>query len=373
MILKRSTLFLLVVFFIFLAIVFIEQSKTAPELLSQGVLYEEGVRIDPTKEGKFPHSPELLNPSGFINTDGKEIKLSDFRGKVVLVDFWTYSCINCIRTIPHLSAWHDTYSDKGLVIVGIHTPEFSFEKEYDNVQAAVTKYGIKYPVVLDNDYTNWGLFRNRYWPRKYLIDVDGYIRYDHIGEGAYDQTEKKIQDLLSEAGLLRKDMPVSSLEDQTPRVPMTPELYAGYEFALSRGQHLGNAEDFQKDVVHDYVFPADVPGAKILLDGSWQAKPESLRSADANASLRVTVTASSVFAVLSPSYGVDSVEMDVLVNGKYLSSESAGEDIFFDGERSYVLVDEPRLYRLREGSYGWYTLTLDPKDAGLELSAFTFG
>src|SRR5919107_290699 len=126
------------------------------------------------------------------------IDLKDLKGKVVLVDFWTYSCINCIRTLPYLVDWNEKYADKGLVIVGVHSPEFEFEKNVDNVKAAVQKYGIKYPVVQDNDKGTWDAYENRYWPRKYLIDNEGYIRYDHIGEGGYAETEKVIRSLLAE-------------------------------------------------------------------------------------------------------------------------------------------------------------------------------
>ena len=132
-----------------------------------------------------------------INTSSEEIE-QDIEGKVVLYDFWTYSCINCIRTLPHLTAWDEKYSEEGLVIVGIHTPEFEFEKEYDNVVFATEKFGIKYPVIQDNDKETWNEFQNRYWPRKYIADHEGYIRFDHIGEGAYKETEEVIQLLLKE-------------------------------------------------------------------------------------------------------------------------------------------------------------------------------
>ena len=147
-------------------------------------------------KSQFKKAPEFAGITGDINT--KQLNLSDLRGKVVLIDFWTYSCINCIRTIPYLVDWDEKYSDKGLVIVGIHTPEFEFEKDIHNVQAAVKKFGIKYPVLQDNDKDTWNAFENRYWPRKYIVDSEGYIRYDHIGEGGYQETEKVIQNLLAE-------------------------------------------------------------------------------------------------------------------------------------------------------------------------------
>lgn len=150
-----------------------------------------------SKAAQHPRALEISTPDGFINTD--RIAVGDLLGKkVILLDFWTYSCINCQRTIPHLNAWYEKYRDQGLVIIGIHTPEFEFEKQYENVLAAVKKFGIAYPVVLDNNYSTWQAYKNRYWPRKYLIDIDGFVVYDHIGEGAYKETERKIQELLAE-------------------------------------------------------------------------------------------------------------------------------------------------------------------------------
>ena len=146
----------------------------------------------------YPKVPELEGITGYINA--VPFSLADLRGKVVLVDFWTYSCINCVRTQPYLNAWHERYYGDGLVIVGVHTPEFEFEENYENVKNAVEEAGIKYPVVQDNNYGTWRAFSNRFWPHKYLVDIDGIIRYDHIGEGAYDATEQVIQQLLMERG-----------------------------------------------------------------------------------------------------------------------------------------------------------------------------
>src|SRR3989344_6905350 len=140
------------------------------------------------KAKQYVSAKEISTPDGFINTDA--ISIANLIGKnVILIDFWTYSCINCQRTLPYLNAWYEKYADQGLEIIGIHTPEFDFEKEYANVEKAIEKFGIKYPVVLDNDYSTWQAYKNQYWPRKYLIDIDGFVVYDHIGEGGYDETE----------------------------------------------------------------------------------------------------------------------------------------------------------------------------------------
>src|SRR3989338_2998501 len=141
------------------------------------------------KSKQYQLAKEITTPDGFINTDDKPIILNDLIGKkVILMDFWTYSCINCQRTTPYLNSWYEKYKDAGLEIIGMHTPEFDFEKKYENVEKAVKQFGIKYPVVLDNDRATWQAYKNYYWPHKYLIDIDGFIIYDHIGEGGYAET-----------------------------------------------------------------------------------------------------------------------------------------------------------------------------------------
>lgn len=149
-----------------------------------------------TDKAEFKRAPDFTEITGYINTD--PVKLGDLNGKVVLVHFWTYTCENCIHMIPYLNKWQQNYADKGLIIIGIHTPEFEFEKNTNNVKQAVKEYQIEYPVLQDNNYATWKAYQNRYWPRDYLIDTQGFIRYDHIGEGNYDETEKAIQSLLAE-------------------------------------------------------------------------------------------------------------------------------------------------------------------------------
>lgn len=161
--------------------------------------YNVQFKID---KSQFKKAPEFTQIAGYLNTD-PTITIADLKGKVVLVHFWTYTCINCIHTIPYLNEWYKNYSDKGLVIVGIHTPEFDFEKNIDNVKEAVKDYKIKYPVLQDNNYATWNAYENKYWPRDYVVDTEGYIRYNHIGEGGYNDTENVIQSLLSESKSLK--------------------------------------------------------------------------------------------------------------------------------------------------------------------------
>jgi len=169
-----------------------EGALLTPDVIESSPNADDQARIT-DKLKRYPVARKIVQPAGFINTqDGESITVESLIGKkVILLDIWTYSCINCLRTLPYLTAWHEAYADQGLQIIGIHTPEFDFEKEIDNVQRAVEAGGIKYPVVLDNDRGTWNAYENSYWPRKYIIDIDGFIVYDHIGEGGYDETEAK--------------------------------------------------------------------------------------------------------------------------------------------------------------------------------------
>ncbi len=184
-------------------------------------------RISLAEKAKaYAKAKELADPTGFINSE--PFKLSDIAGKkIILVDFWTYSCINCQRTTPYLNAWHEKYKDRGLEIVGVHTPEFEFEKDYANVSKAVSSAQIKYPVVLDSNRATWSAYRNNYWPRKYLVDIDGFIVYDHIGEGAYEETEKQIQKALAERAevLGIKMLPESDMAKPSVRAAKMEEKY----------------------------------------------------------------------------------------------------------------------------------------------------
>src|SRR3989338_6748638 len=204
--------------------------STSPSLSATGL--SSSVAVAPRRPAGVPYK-EIISPSGFVNTDG--ITMRELIGKkVVLVDFMTYSCINCQRTFPYMVAWYGKYKNQGLEIVGIHTPEFAFEKNIENVRAAMKKFGITYPVVLDNGYATWSAYGNRYWPRKYLVDIYGNIVYDHIGEGAYEETEMKIQGLLQEhARVLGEDAGVETegvIARTMPPAPNTarsPETYFG--------------------------------------------------------------------------------------------------------------------------------------------------
>jgi len=350
---------LIIISFIF----YLENQRVAPEIASKTVA---DILL---KAGKYPQAPELQSIAGYINAK-EGLQISDFRGKVVLIDFWTYTCINCIRTLPFLTAWDEKYRDMGLVIIGVHTPEFEFEKNIDNVKEAMERHGIEYIVVQDNEYGTWNAFKNRFWPRKYLIDKDGFIRYDHIGEGAYDKTERKIQELLAETGMDIIDKELSGLEDKTPKLQRrTPELYAGYDFALSRGQNVGNQEGIQPDQTITYSTPTKLNKDVIYLDGTWKANPDDLQAQDSS-SIVLDFTAISV-NIVADSLS-DPIEMEVLINDLPISKEQAGDDVEFKDNKAFIKVDEPRLYNVVRGTYGDYKLTLKV-EKDFFFNAFTFG
>jgi thiol-disulfide isomerase/thioredoxin len=327
------------------------------------------VQID---KSQFKLAPELTKITGFINS--KPITLADLRGKVVLVDFWTYSCINCIRTIPYLNAWYEKYADKGLVIVGVHTPEFEFEKDYNNVQAAVEKFDIRYPVAQDNEKGTWNAYDNRYWPRKYLIDADGYIRYDHIGEGGYAETEKVIQSLLAErpeyigANTTTIDQSISNPESSQSvnfdRIN-TPELYFGYQYSTAP---LGNSEGYQPDQIVNYTVPDNtkvVPN-RIYLAGEWKNNADHMELQSQVGHIVLSYSAKAVNIVAG-----GKGELRILEDSSPLDNSSRGTDI---SENGTVKIDGQRLYNVVEHEdYGNHQIAIEVAGKGFQIYTFTFG
>jgi thiol-disulfide isomerase/thioredoxin len=326
------------------------------------------VKID---KSQFKLAPELVKISGYINTDS--VTLADLKGKVVLVDFWTYSCINCIRTIPYLNAWHEKYADDGLVIVGVHTPEFEFEKDYNNVKAAVDKFEIKYPVLQDNDRGTWKAFENRYWPHKYLIDNEGYIRYDHVGEGGYVETEKVIQSLLSERAAY---MGVNATIDQSISNPQnaqsvnfgqidTPELYFGYQFARAP---LGNPEGFKPDQTVKYTITEDaaITPNRIYLEGEWKNNADHMELQGEEGRIVLSYSAKAVNIVAG-----GTGDLRISEDGSNLTDSSRGLDF---SENGMAAVNGQKLYNLAmHEEYGKHQIVIDVKGKGFEIYTFTFG
>ncbi len=350
----------------------IRPATESPDAATSAIEPKNLSQNKPAKEKNYPLAKEIIDPQGFINTP--KISLADLIGKkVILVDFWTYSCINCQRTTPYLNAWYDKYRDQGLEIVGIHTPEFDFEKKYENVTAAVKKFGIKYPVVLDNNYATWTAYGNRYWPRKYLIDIDGFIVYDHIGEGAYDETEKKIQDLLEERmtalnmeGEIAKDIakPGDAPEVDFAKI-QSPETY----FGAARNENLGNGQAKTLGL-QSLSSPREVKPNMLYLSGSWQFNREFAESKSSSAKIIFRYKAKSVYLVASAD---QEIALKIMRDGQPVSAAIAGLDLAKDSNSS-AKVREDRLYKLIEDSaYGEHTIEITIDKPGFRAFAFTFG
>ena len=280
-------------------------------------------------------APDFTGNDEWFNTRANApLHLDGLRGRVVLIDFWTYTCINCIRTLPYLRAWDGRYRDDGLTIVGVHTPEFVFEREAENVRAAIAANRIRYPVAQDNEFATWNAWGNRYWPAKYLIDARGRVRYAHFGEGAYVETEAAIRALLAEAGQDRLgEMASVRVESADPEL-VTPETYLGH----------ARAEGFVPGPPRPgyglYEAPDELRPVSFALSGEWYVGQESA-TAVGDSRIEARVTARRVFLVMS-SKGGRPRDVQVLLDGRPVGDAEAGEDV--RGGR--VTVREERLYRL---------------------------
>jgi len=316
-----------------------------------------------------PHgipAPEITNPSGYVNTNGQTITISQFRGKkIVLIDFWTYSCINCQRSLPYVNAWYDKYKDQGLEIIGIHTPEFAFEKVQSNVENAVKKLGVKYPVVMDNDYGTWGAFNNNSWPRKYLIDENGEIIYDHVGEGEYDATELVIQNALQNLHAAKGDdmniskgivAPENAVNPNSIKVG-SPEVY----FGSGRNQFLANGTQGVDGVQELYAPDTSTQSNSVIfknqlyLGGTWNFQKE-----------------------YAEGQGPSKIIFDYSAKNVYMVASSDTPitlHIYIDGVKNKdIVVSGNTLYTLVEGTqYGEHLIQIETDRAGLKAFTFTFG
>lgn len=300
-------------------------------------------------------APQFAGIAAWLNSP--PLTMQQLKGKVVLVDFWTYSCINCVRTLPYITAWDKKYRDQGLVIVGVHAPEFEFEKNLANVQAAIAQHGIHYPVALDNNLDTWSNFANRYWPAHYLIDRNGRVVYTHFGEGGYDVTENNIRYLL---GLKGAAAPMMAHNAFSPE--QTPETYLGYARAES---FAGRATH---DEAHAYRFPAALAQDQWALSGGWKIEAEKIVATGSAATLRLNFKARKVFLVLGTVDGRP-LTARVTLNGQPLAG-NAGADapqgvVNVARNTLYELVDQKTL---RNG-----LLEIQAQQPGLEAYAFTFG
>lgn len=312
-------------------------------------------------EIKQPYvAPPLAGISAWINS--APLKLENLKGKVILIDFWTYSCINCIRTLPYLRDWDALYRDKGLYIIGVHTPEFEFEKNVNNVQQAVKHFNIKYPVVLDNDYATWSNYNNSYWPAHYLIDKNGKVVYEHFGEGDDDITEHNIRVLLGLNPSTKNLKSVGSAINEN----QTPETYLGYD----RSENFANLGPAIKDSVMNFTFPEKLNANEWALQGQWLIQGQKIITKQQGAEIKLHFNASHVYVVIGNAEGAHDSRVKVLLNGQPIAKVFQGADIK-DGA---LMITDQRLYEIaqfEQPTEGEVTLIIE--DGSVELYTFTFG
>lgn len=290
-------------------------------------------------------APDLVGISHWLNSE--PLSMTQLRGKVVLVDFWTYSCINCIRTLPHLTEWYEKYKDQGLVIIGVHTPEFAFEKVTANVSKALEQFNITYPVAQDNDYATWNAYHNRYWPAKYLVDQEGTIVYTHFGEGNYEETEAVIRQLLG--------LEVMTTEPATGEMAgavKSPEMY----FGSDRVQYMSDQQTSTSGV-STYTLPSTLGANEFALDGRWDIQAEKAVLVGARGKIKLNFSAGKVFMVADSAD--KPVRLKVSVDGKPVQE---------------ITVSASQMYTLFESDdYTDHTLLIEIEGTGFEAFTFTFG
>ena len=311
--------------------------------------------------------PSLAGAVQWLNSP--ELSAEKLKGKVVLVDFWTYSCINCLRTLPYIKAWNEKYRDQGLVIIGVHAPEFAFEKDPRNVAQAVRDLGIPYPVALDNKYAIWNAFKNEYWPAHYLIDANGVMREHHFGEGGYIETEKMIQALLKEAGqqIAANDLVKVSGTGATAAaadMPRSPETYIGY----AKQQNLASPEEVAEDDASNYSTPQKLELDQWALSGKWLISGESAQLQKTDGSISYHFQGRDLHLVLRSN---KAVRIRVTLDGK-APGDNHGSDIAPDGSG---VIQEQRLYQLirQNDKISDHVFKIEFLDAGASAFAFTFG
>ena len=318
-------------------------------------------------EGQFP---SLNGAIEWINSP--PLTAEGLRGKVVLVDFWTYSCINCLRSLPYVRAWAEKYKDQGLVVIGVHSPEFAFEKQVPNVRQAVKDLHVDYPVAVDNDWTIWRAFHNDYWPAHYFIDAQGRVRHHHYGEGEYDVSGAVIQQLLRESGHMVTGGPVQVAADGAQAAPdnkqdWSPETYVGYD----RAQKFASTGGAVHDVAHDYAMPPQPTLNQWGLAGPWTVLGEHAVSGQPGAKIAYRFHARDLHLVMGPTADGKPVRFRITLDGKPPQGDH-GADVDAQGDGK---VTAQRLYQLvrQQGAVGDRTFEIEFLDPGVQAFAFTFG
>ena len=320
--------------------------------------------------------PPLEGAVQWLNT--QPLDAQALRGKVVLLDIWTYSCINCLRTLPYVKAWAEKYKDDGLVVIGVHDPEFAFERDVGNVRRAVARLGITYPVAIDNGYAIWDALNNEYWPAHYLIDAQGRIRYHHFGEGSYDETERAIQQLLAEAGhrqalqvargLPRQGLSLHGVQAASdPRDVRSPETYIGYE----RAENFSSPGGAIHDTAADYTVPAGLSLNDWGLSGDWRVDAQYARLQRPSGRIVFRFHARDLHLVLGPGAASRPVHFVIRIDGA-APGDAHGGDVAPDGTG---VVTEQRLYQLvrQRGPVTDRTFEIEFLDPGVHAYSFTFG
>ena len=293
-------------------------------------------------------------------------------GEVVLVDFWDYTCVNCLATLPYLRGWDARYREHGLRIVGVHAPEFDFARDASYIERAIADLGITWPVAIDNDYAIWQAYANRYWPAKYLADGRGYLRYYHVGEGGYGDTERVLQALIRER---RPGVTLPAVMEPVRGRDLpgavcyrpTPELYLGYARGL-----FGHQEAVREDQPAGYRAPARRAMGAAYLDGQWTVRREHAE-AGAGASLSVWYQAAEVNLVIHPGAGNEMATVEIELDDGPVPEHLRGEDVRAEDGATVVTVDGPRMYRLIRGdAFEEHELRLRVRTPGLRAYAFTF-
>lgn len=324
--------------------------------------------------GELPIEGNLPSLGGAVQwLNSPPLTVQALKGKVVLVDFWTYSCINCLRTLPYVKAWAEKYRDQGLVVIGVHTPEFAFERDVGNVTKAMKDLGITYPVAIDNDYKVWRAFNNQYWPAHYFADAQGRIRYHHFGEGKYAESERVIQQLLRETGAAKvADGLINARAEGVQLAPnmnevRSPETYVGYR----RAEHFVADIDLAPDKVMAYSPPSQLALNNWSLDGQWTVGPERAVSNAPASRIVYRFHARDLHLVLGPGADGKPVRFKVLIDGKP-PGDAHGVDVAPDGSGSVI---EQRLYQLVRQTAGVKdrTFSIEFLDPGVSAYAFTFG
>ncbi len=324
------------------------------------------------RKGTTKPAPEFMNINGWLNSPPLSIK--DLKGKVVLLDFWTYSCVNCIRTLPHMKNLHAKYSGDRFILIGVHTPEFQFEKSPENVAAAVKRFDIRYPVALDSDNVAWRLYGNQYWPRQTLVDSSGSIRWEHAGEGDYDEMEQQVRRLIAEPGQPLSD----NLANTGPQVrqggvssdAVSPEIYLG----SLRSRGFGNGQVCVPGSCTRYIDPKQHVPDLVYLDGDWTQLPECLLHATNEPGYALLkYHARNANAVLG-TVNRKTVRVGVELNGRTIGAANAGHDLEIDARGSFLSVNEHRLYDLvRTPQFENNELKLSATDDSLCVYTYTFG